>query len=294
MKKLFVVLSFMSFISLIAVKPVFAQATPSVRDKVHVVDSTKIQIITLRDRSNLIGRVVNVRGDSVEFQMAVGRVTLATGDIQEIKERDATVVHNGQYWFPNPNYTRLFFAPSGQMLKQGEGYFADYELFFPGIAYGLTDNISIGGGVSLFPAGLDEQVYFITPKVGASFGDQIHVAAGLMVASTQGETGGIGYGVGTVGNGDASFTVGFGYGFAGGEIASKPLLLVGGEKRLSRRIAVVTENYVLPTDDANLVFSFGVRFMGENLTTDLALFNVAGDNAGEGIGFPFVDFVFKF
>lgn len=277
---------------LIAPRGVFAQATPSVRDQIRVVDSTSIQVITLSDKSTLVGRVAAIRGDSVEFQMGVGRVTLAIADIREVKERSAAVMHNGQYWFPNPNYTRLFFAPSGQMLKQGEGYFADYELFFPGFAYGLTDNISVGGGVSLFPVGPEDQVYFFTPKIGASFGDQIHLAAGFLIASTQGETGGVGYGVGTIGNGDASVTVGAGWGFAGGDIESKPLLMVGGEKRVSRRIAFVTENYILPTDDANLAYSFGIRFMGENLTTDLALFNGTGSDTG--IGFPFVDFVFKF
>ena len=36
------------------------------------------------------------------------------------------------------------------MLKKGEGYFSDYELFFPGIAYGVTDNVTIGGGFGSF------------------------------------------------------------------------------------------------------------------------------------------------
>jgi hypothetical protein len=270
----------------------YSQDVHATRPEIRVVDSTRIQVITLRDGSSLVGRIVAVRGDTVDFQGGVGRVAIAVADIRSIKEVAAGQVHDGEYWFPNPNSTRLFFAPSGQMLKKGEGYFADYELFFPGFAYGVTDNISIGGGVSLFPAGLDEQVYFVTPKIGASFGDQIHLAAGLLLASTQGETGGVGYGVGTIGNGDASFTVGAGYGFAGGEIANKPLFLIGAEKRISRRIAFVTENYVLPTDDSDIAYSVGLRFMGEKLTTDLALFNVIGNS--EGIGVPFVDFVFKF
>jgi hypothetical protein len=101
----------------------------------------------------------------------------------------------------------------------------------------------------------------------------------------------VGYGVGTFGDGDASLTVGAGYGFAGGDIANKPAAMIGGEKRISRRIALVTENYLLPVVENNVVYSFGVRFMGEKLTTDLALFNMSGSNI---IGFPYVDFVFKF
>src|SRR6476659_10801737 len=177
-----------------------AQDTPSMRDRLRIVDSATIQVITLRDGSSLVGRIVSLRTDSVDFQMTTGHVTVATNDIREIKEAEAGRMHDGQYWFSNPNTTRLFFAPSGQMLKKGEGYFADYELFFPGVAYGLTDNISVGGGVSLFPTGVDEQVYYFTPKVGASFGEQIHLAAGFLFAGTSGGSGGVGYGVGTFGD----------------------------------------------------------------------------------------------
>lgn len=268
-----------------------AQDTPATRAQLRIVDSTKIQLITLRDGSSLVGRIVAVRGDTVDFEMSVGHVPILVGDIRELKETAVGTMHDGEYWAANPNATRLFFAPSGQMLKKGEGYFADYELFFPGFAYGITDNISVGGGVSLIPAGLDEQVYYFTPKVGMSFGDQIHVSAGLLVAGTKGGTGGIGYGAGTFGNGDASVTVGVGYGFAGGDIESKPVAMLGGEKRISRRVALVTENYLLPTSEDNLVYSFGLRFIGEKLTTDLALFNVAGSGI---IGLPYVDFVFRF
>lgn len=271
--------------------PVSAQNTSPTRDRLRVVDSTKIQIVTVRDGSSLVGRIVSVGADTLQFQTSVGRVPVAIRDIREITETDSRRMRNGQYWFANPNTTRLFFAPTGQMLKKGEGYFADYQLFFPGVAYGVTDNISIGGGVSIFPTGLDNQVYYVTPKVGRSFGEQIHLAAGLLFAGTGGGTGGIGYGVGTLGDGDRSVTFGLGYGFAGGEIESRPVAMLGGEKRVSRRVALVTENYLLPVSEDNIVYSFGIRLMGEKLTTDFAIVNVAGSGI---VGIPYVDFVFKF
>jgi hypothetical protein len=272
--------------------PARAQNEGPSRDRFRVVDSTRIQVITMRDGSSLVGRIVSVGADSVDFQTGIGRVPIAIKNIREITENEAGRLHEGMYWFPNPNSTRLFFAPSGQMLKKGEGYFADYELFFPGFAYGVTDNISIGGGMSILPVGFDNQVYYFTPKVGMSFGEKVHLGAGVLLAGTNGGTGGIGYGVGTFGDGDGSATIGVGYGFAGGDIQRKPVAMLGGEKRLSRRIAMVTENYLLPTSDNNIVYSFGLRFMGEKITTDLALANVSGSNSG--IGFPYVDFVFKF
>ena len=168
--------------------PLRAQDAGPSRDRLRVVDSTKIQVITMRDGSSLVGRIVSVRADSVDFQMGIGRVPVAIRDIREITETDSGRMHEGQYWFPNPQLDSPFLRALGQMLKQGEGYFADYELVFPGFAYGVTDNISIGGGMSIFPAGFDQQVYYVTPKVGMSFGEQVHLAAGLLLAGTNGET----------------------------------------------------------------------------------------------------------
>ena len=269
-----------------------AQVSDEVRTQLKTPDSTHLQILTLKDGSTIFGRVSALSGDSLTFQTSGGAtIQLSVAAVRSIKEIATSEMHEGSYWFPNPNATRLFFAPSGQMLKGGEGYVSDYELFFPGVAYGLTDYFTIGGGVSLLPAAASDQVYYLTPKIGFSVNDKVHLATGLLFAGGQGGSGGVYYGVATFGDGNASFTLGGGYGFAGGDIESEPLGMVGGELRISRRIGLVTENYLLPVSDNNILYSFGVRFMGEKLTTDLALFNVSGSNT---IGFPFVDFVFRF
>src|SRR5690348_16330321 len=44
-----------------------AQDTPATRAQLRIVDSTKIQLITLRDGSSLVGRIVALRGDTVDF-----------------------------------------------------------------------------------------------------------------------------------------------------------------------------------------------------------------------------------
>lgn len=268
-----------------------AQAPNDVRARMTVPDSAHLQIVTLTDGSTIFGRIVTVNADTVGFQTGAGILQLGVGAIKDVKEIPATDMREGQYWFPNPNSTRLFFAPTGQMLKKGEGYVSDYELFFPGMAYGLTDNVTIGGGFSLFPAAAEDQAYYFTPKIGVSVADNVHLAAGVLFAGTQGGTGGVYYGVGTFGDGNGSVTLGGGYGFAGGKVQSKPVGMIGAELRISRRIGIVTENYLLPISQNNVLYSFGFRFMGEKLTTDLALANVSGSGV---IGFPFVDFVFRF
>ncbi|HKR08600.1 MAG TPA: hypothetical protein VJS39_05380 [Gemmatimonadaceae bacterium] len=268
-----------------------AQAPTDLRGKLTIPDSAHTQILTLADGSKIFGRIESVSADTVTFQTQAGRLQLAIAQLRDVKTLAASDSSGREDWFPNPNATRLFFAPTGQMLKQGEGYFSDYELFFPGIAYGVTDNLTIGGGVSLFPAAIEDQVYYFTPKIGISLSDMVHVAAGALVVGTREGTGGIYYGVGTFGNGNGSVTVGGGYGFAGGKIQAKPVGMVGGELRIADRVGIVTENYLLPVSQNNFLYSFGLRFFGEKLTTDLALVNVSGSGI---IGIPYVDFVARF
>src|SRR5688572_21282328 len=123
----------------------------------------------------------------------------------------------------DPNYSRLLFAPTGRPLKKGDGYFSDYELLFPGVAYGLTDNVTLAGGVSVIPGlGLDEQLFYISPKVGFKLGERASVAVGALVAAAgggegDGESAYIGFAVGTFGGPRRSLTVGLGLGDTSGQ-----------------------------------------------------------------------------
>ena len=91
----------------------------------------------------------------------------------------------------------------------------------------------------------------------------------------------------------SAFTVGAGYAYErsgeDGDDGGSPLLMVGGERRVSRRIKLVTENYVF--NDGGLV-SGGVRFLGERLSVDLGLVTPIG--AGEFVAVPILNFVWKF
>ena len=55
--------------------------------------------------------------------------------------------------------------------------------------------------------------------------------------------------------------------------------MLGAEKRLSRRVSFVTENYLIPNQDANVLISYGLRFFGEKLSADLAFWNAPGNES---------------
>jgi len=66
----------------------------------------------------------------------------------------------------DPNTTRLFVLPTGETLKKGEAYFADYELFLLQFGFGVTDWIQIGGQMTAIPYGnFENQLYSFDIKI---------------------------------------------------------------------------------------------------------------------------------
>jgi hypothetical protein len=69
--------------------------------------------------------------------------------------------------------------------------------------------------------------------------------------------------------------------------------MIGGVARVSRRMALVTENYyVSGASENHTILGYGFRFFGEKLSVDLAFLNSASDAVFPG--FPFISFAVKF
>lgn len=268
------------------------------------------QILTLNDGSTLIGKIQEVGDETIIFKTDMGEITIDIEKIVEVKEISGSDIKGGKYWFTNPNQTRLYFGPTGRMLKKGEGYFADIYLFFPSVTYGLTNNITVSGGISIFPTeDFSEQLIYFTPKIGFNSSEELSFAASALIVRVPDWFGddddinedgdddivdviGILFATTTYGTPDKSVTFGLGFGYADDEIADKPAVQLGAEYRLARRMSFVTENWVFPEVDEPLI-SYGLRFFGENMAVDLALFNVLNDDAIFP-GIPYIDFVYNF
>ena len=286
MRTLIRILQLAAFTSL-ATSTAFAQAPL----RLEPPPPDRIQRLTLTDGSEVLGRVVAVDGDTVQFQSALGVTKITRHAIRGIRVERPGRVFQGQYYHPNPNSTRLIFAPSGRMLEKDEGYFSDYWVFFPGFAHGLTNRLSIGGGMSIFP-GLDpsDQLFFLTPKVGVVQSPTVNAAVGALVIRVPDErTTGILYGVTTWGHEDASVTAGLGYGFHGGDLADRPAVMLGGELRVAQRMSLITENYLLPGDLR--IIAAGPRFIGRDISVDLTLANFA--SGGDSFTAPLLSFTWR-
>jgi hypothetical protein len=182
-------------------------------------------------------------------------------------------------WMADPNPTRLFLAPTARALKRGEAYFGLYEVAVPFVQVGVTDRISIGAGTPLIYFGpkSDRPVWF-TPKIQVVGTPSLQASVGVLhVVNIDQFSMGIAYGVVTKGSADSAFTVGAGYAYArghnGDNTGSAPVLMLGGEHRVSRRIKLVTENYVF--HDFGLL-SGGVRILNRKVSVDLGLASPIG------------------
>src|SRR5207237_298638 len=149
----------------------------------------------------MLGRLVRETADSVSFVSNGVSFTVPRSQVTAVRSIDAT--RKGQYLFPDPNRTRLFFAPTARLLAKGEGYFSDSRLLF--------------------------------------------------------------------------------------------VNLLGGAKRVSDRVSLVTENYAVPSVSDDIGLMYGMRFMGEKLSVDLAFMNAVGPSVTPLFpGIPYLAFAVKF
>lgn len=263
-------------------------------------------ILRTRDGSLFVGRLLADDGESVRFLTIGGIVVVRRTDVVELRAVAARAVRQGQYWAPDPNDTRLFFAPTGRMLAKGDGYFSDTYLLFLNFVGGVSSNFTMGGGFSIIPSDNPQNnIVYITPKVRLLQSERVNIAVGALAAFAGFEDFsdddwernlGILYGVGTFGGPEASMTFGAGWGYTGNGIADQPVLMIGGASRAGRRFTLVTENYIFPSSgDMNGLVSYGVRLLGEKLSVDLAFFNLVGTGSTFLFpGIPYINVAMKF
>jgi hypothetical protein len=273
-----------------------AAAQSPTRNDTGQAGATPTHQLRTKQGSTFFGRLAEGGPDTVRFETSGGTLVLRRDMVAELRPIKPSEWRDGEYWFADPHTTRLFFAPTGRMLAAGEGYYSNTYLLLNSVNAGVTNRLSLGGSVTLIPDSRSQLAWF-TPKVGLIANDNLNVAVGGLFgyvgfADEPGDRSfGVLYGVSTFGDVNASVTTGLGWGYVGGTLSGSPAAMVGGSVRVSKRAALITENYKFPSDDHALL-GYGVRFFGEKLSVDLAFFNYTEEMIFPGL--PFVSFAVKF
>lgn len=247
---------------------------------------------------------------------------IQSNSITRINLSGLYVSKRGENWFANPNATRYFFAPSAIPLKKKEGYFQNAYLLANSINIGVTDNISVGGGVVI------PFLFYITPKVSYQLSKNIYAGAGILVTqafvSDLNLSAGIGYGIVTVGNREHNASLGAGFGFSRVDSSYKatktPIVTIDAMTRIGKRLSLVSENWIIPRTSYNpeetaydpngmaytemipvnknyytFAGSVGMRFMpGIKTSVDFSVVGFKPNPYQNYLILPYLDFVYKF
>lgn len=244
--------------------------------------------LVLDDGSSFYGHIESRDEERVVFRTLGGvRLEVMRAQVRTLEPAEGRVV-GGEVWPRDPNATRLFFGPTGRSLPSGEGYIGLFELFFSFGAVGVGDRLVLAAGTPVMPEVVG-RVLYLAPKLRAVSVPGADLAVGALAffftESVDEGSVGIVYGVSTFGTGDDAVTTGAGWGFSLGAdaaLADDPVILLGGEKRASRRVKAITENYIVFNGgDVFTLVSGGVRFLGDRFSADVG----AGGFLGGGEAF---------
>jgi len=206
-------------------------------------------------------------------------------------------------WFEVPNRTLHLVNPTGFGLKKGEVYYQNIFLFYQSISIGFTDYLAIKGAILTNPFFGGPHIITIQPKFTIPIEVEnfnLGVASTLMFSpsSFDSEILGAVYGIGTYGNTNLNVSAGLGFGFTDSGLATTPLAMISGQARLSKNMAIISENWLVFRTKGTLLpmISIGLRFMGKNFSLDLAFLSIDPAIIDESIKpnpsqFPFISAV---
>ena len=252
--------------------------------------SDTIHEIRLGDGSMIFAHIVEVDQERVVFMtVGGGRLEIDPAQIRDLRPARGRVVNN-EFWIEDPGSTRLLFTATGRSLSQGESYIGTYLVVLPFAAVGITDRFTIAGGAPVLFG--EFEPFYIAPRVQILRSPRAQASLGTLAFIFDDDLVGVVYGVGTFGDTDRALSAGLGFFYSGDDLQNEPAAMVGGEIRVSRRIKLITENYVLP-EAVGGVLSGGIRIIGDRFSTEIAVFGIVADGGGECC-LPLLNFSYAF
>ena len=257
--------------------------------------------------TSVLGVLTAATAEELTFQTKdLGLLVLKRADIKQLTLLTPEQARRGFDYQGNGN--RLFFAPTARNLRKGEGTVQTIDIFLLGVNYGITENISMGALFTWIPAAGADNLFAFTPKVSFPVSERARLGGGALIFFQNGTNFTLGYGNATLGSADNNLTAGVGYAFVGGRYVNTPVFLLGGATRVSRRISLLNETYVLNVKDTFESATFiggiaGVRVSGQRLSGSLGLMygyssysnrRYSGDSSGSGDAIPFAEATYRF
>lgn len=280
-------------------------------------------IIETINNASYFGFIIGATPKTLIMKSAlINTFEIQSNTISKITLSGAFVNRKGGNWFSNPNATRYLFAPSAIPLNKKEGYFQNAYLLANSVNVGVTNSLTIGGGVVI------PLLFYVTPKISCQVYKNLYLGAGILFTQSFitdfNLSAGIGYGLITIGNPEHNITLGSGYGYAKIDSSYRntkmPIITINGMTRIGKRLSLVTENWLIPRASYNVEYtaydpngmpytemkpvkkdfytlaaSLGLRLMPSvKISVDFSVVGIRTNPYKNYIFLPYLDFVYKF
>jgi hypothetical protein len=261
----------------------------------NVRDSTRTVRVETIDGNVFIGSVVSE--DSLNLVLkteSLGDLKIPLNNIKSRSELKTLKKVGSEYWLPNPQSSRYFWAPNGYGLEKGSSYYQNIWILYNQVSFGLSDNFSVGAGMLplfLF-AGAPTPVW-IVPKLSIPIVEnKFNVGTGALLGTAVGsQSGGFGllYGTSTFGSRDRNISLGLAYGFAGGSWLKVPVINASCLLRTGPKWYFMSENYLITIEGETIaLISLGGRSIIRNISLDYSLWIPVGTGIDSFVAVPFL------
>ena len=256
-------------------------------------DSTRTLRIETKDGNIFIGYVIVE--DSLTLVLkteSLGEIKIPQSSIKSKTELKEVKKVGSEFWLPNPQSSRYFWAPNGYGLEEGLSYYQNIWILYNQFSFGLSDNFSMGAGMlPLFLFGGASTPIWIVPKLSIPVvKDKFNIGTGAFLGTIIGEDVGLFgllYGTTTFGSRDKNVSFGLAYGFSRDQWLKVPIINISSLIRTGPKGYFITENYLISIDgEMVLLFSGGGRSIIRNIGLDYGLWIPVGAEIDTFIAIP--------
>jgi len=266
--------------------------------------------VNMKTGSSYIGELTEMDDEKVRINTAdFGIITLLQKDIDDVdilakgitkkkpKEKESEIKEEEEeeeeeaYWYKMPTATHYLIGSTGYTLKKGEMEYQSIWVVFNTFNYGITDNLSLGGGIEILNIAFNTEANYPGIGIMAKYGipirpNQLNISVNALYVNYSIEEKnniGIFYGANTVGNKNSHATLGMGFIVSDGSSKTKPLIFLGGTLRIGQKFSLITESWIMPpilatperrfSDEHEFksMISFGGRHIGRNIVADFTI-----------------------
>jgi hypothetical protein len=258
-------------------------------------DSTAIISIETNDGNTFTG-IITEETDAYIILLTerLGKIQISKRDIKSQIHLQGIRKEKGEYWLPNPQSTRYFWAPNGYGLNKGESYYQNIWVFYNQFSWGITQSFSMSAGmIPLFLFGAPATPIWVVPKFSLPVVEnKFNLGAGAFLGTIVGaDTGvfGLLFGTATMGTRDKNLSIGLAQGFAADGWLEVPIINISGMSRTGSKGYFITENYLITADgEVGLLFSAGGRSIIRNIGLDYSLWIPVFPGMGSFVAAPFL------